>query len=114
MKKTPNSKSLLLALLLLVASSPVGAQSTPDVSKARLAPKLTLQQQQQLAEEFHRKNPLLASTKYLGAKKTTLQQAHTAGAPALIGSRQQKAVPFRAPSGTQIWADIYYSSGWAG
>lgn len=114
MKKTHNSKSLLLALLLLVASSPVGAQSTPDVSKARLAPKLTLQQQQQLAEEFHRKNPLLASTKYLGAKKTTLQQAHTAGAPALIGSRQQKAVPFRAPSGTQIWADIYYSSGWAG
>lgn len=57
---------------------------------------------------------MLASTKYLGAKKTTLQQAHTAGAPALIGSRQQKAVPFRAPSGTQIWADIYYSSGWAG
>ena len=43
MKKTPNSKSLLLALLLLVASSPVGAQPTPDVSKARLAPKLTLQ-----------------------------------------------------------------------
>lgn len=114
MGKTYYSKSLLVALAALAASPSAVAQKPLGAPKAQLSQKLTPEQRQRLVEEFHRKNPTVATTRYLGAKKTTLQQAHKPGSPAQIRSKsQQTKMPLRAPSGTKIWANVYFSSAWA-
>lgn len=114
MGKTYYSKSLLVALAALAASPSAVAQKPQGAPKAQLSQKLTPEQRQRLVEEFHRKNPTVATTRYLGAKKTTLQQAHKPGSPAQIRSKsQQTKMPLRAPSGTKIWANVYFSSAWA-
>ena len=114
MGKNYYSKSFLSALLML-AAAPAAAQKPLSQAAPQLAQKLTPQQRQSLVEEFHRRNPLIATTKYVGARRTNLRQGHKPGETALISSRSEQAkVPFRSASGTKIWANVYYSSGWGG
>lgn len=112
MGKNYYSKSLLAAFLALAASPSAFAQKPLNT---QLAQKLTPEQRLAIEQEFQRKNPLLASTRYVGAKKTTLKQGHKAGSPALVREKGVVAkAPFRAPSGTKIWANVYYAAGWGG
>ena len=63
MGKTYYSKSLLVALAALAASPSAVAQKPQGAPKAQLSQKLTPEQRQRLVEEFHRKNPTVATTR---------------------------------------------------
>ena len=112
MGKNYYSKSLLAAILALAASPAALAQKPLNT---QLAQKLTPEQRLAIEEQFRRKNPLVATTRYVGTKKTTLKQGHKAGSTALLREKEPAVkAPLLAPSGTKIWANVYYSAGWGG
>lgn len=107
MKNNFWNKTICSMFLTFVAMPNIMAQSFDSPTKPRVEKKQTLQQRLDRMEKFREKYPLLASNILLGAPKSNLPQAKKPGTPVTLAPRVN--VPFKAPSGTVIWANVYTS-----